>query len=143
MVTTYTKSSISALFTDYIIKNQELKTLNPSHPDFQLLSRQLKGLATQMELNFGESLEEILTDAYDEYCPDNDISHINEYLNGEYVHTGIDAEGIITYDFMTGSGISVSVDEYEGKSARFVINPNPIQLVLDIENEPRKIVWSL
>jgi hypothetical protein len=143
MVTTYTLDSISAILTEYVIKNQELKSLNPSHPDFKILGRKLLGLATQMELNFGEKLEEILTDAYDEYCPDNEISNINEYLNGDYLSTGLDANGSITYDFKSGSGISVSVDEYEGKSARFVINPNPIQLVLDIEKEPRKIVWSL
>jgi len=143
MVSTYTKASISALLCDYVSKNQELRSLSPSHPDFQSITRKLNGIATQLELNFGESLEEILTDAYDEYCPDNEISDIHEYLTGTYTQTGVDADGNITYDFQTGSGIKVAVDEYEGQESRFVINPNPVQLVLEIEKEGRKVIWSI
>jgi len=143
MTTAEIKTSYATILSSYVSKNAELRKLNETHPDFKVLQRQLNGLATQIELNFGDKMEEILTDTYDEYCPDNDISHINEYLLGNYIQTGIDAEGHITYDFVQGSGVKVAVDEYENQTARFVINPNPIQLVLDIEGEPRKIVWSL
>lgn len=97
----------------------------------------LEGLAP-----FQEDLIEVLQDIYDEYCPDNDLMLLSQYVPTQIFRT-VDASGAMAYDCQSDQGVIVNVDEYSGRTCRLFLLPNPARFVLDVEGEGRTTVWRL
>ena len=119
-------------------KKYDLSKLDYSNDDYDAVEEELHDLEDDLIESFGEYLEEVLYEVHDEYCPDNDVLLPTAYLAKVYVK---DKEG--KFDVTTDQGVIVDVDDYPGKLSRLVFLPNPIRLVLMIENQVGLVVWKV
>jgi len=120
-----------------IEKKLQLGELDYSSEKYDEVEEELHDLEDDLIDEYGEYLEEVLHEIHDEYCPDNDILLPTAYLAKIYIKK---EDG--TYDVTTDQGVIVDADDYPGKISRLVFLPNPMRIVLMVENEIGVVVWK-
>lgn len=81
-------------------------------------------------MEYGEWLEEILSQVYDEYCPDDEVVSPISYLYGSNLLSGD-----------SPVGVEVHADDFPGVQARLVLLPDPVRLELYNEHF-REVIWQ-
>lgn len=92
---------------------------------------------------YGIYLEEILKDVHDEICPDDQVLSPIDYLANKYIDTGNKRDGKKVYEVDNDQGVKVGVDDYPGKKTRLVILPNPVRIMLLVDDIEREELWRL
>jgi len=129
MVTPTLQAELKHLLHDYVMSAREGNT------------QKTQELGALIASEYGEIMHEILQDVYDEYAPDNDVEPLTNYLLTDYIISNLEAE-LPIYAFEGIKGIRIFVDEYEGQESRLALLPNPLQLVITIEDEAPIVVWE-
>jgi hypothetical protein len=140
VITKSLKMDIEQLNRDFeaiVEKKLELSKLDYSSETYDDIEEQLHDLEDDLVDNYGEYLEDVLHEIHDEYCPDNDVLLPTAYMAKAYIKK---EDG--SYDVTTDQGVIVDVDDYPGKLSRLVFLPNPIRIVLMVENELGLEVWN-
>ena len=101
----------------------------------------LQLLEKQFLLEYGEQLKSILEEVYDDLSPDATIEAPLNYLASYYLKTGENEHGTV-FRVNHEEGVVFEVDEYGDKPARLVIIPNPLRLILNIDENNQEVVWS-
>jgi len=104
------------------------------------LSIQLHQLQDQLTDEFGAYIEEAIFSVHDEYCPDDEIHAISDYMPAYFVREGVN--GHSRFLLPLGQGVEVETDDYPGIPTRLALVPNPTRLVLKIQdNEMEEVLW--
>ena len=99
------------------------------------VEEELHDLEDTFNEQYGEYLENVLTQVHDEVCPDTDVLLPTAYLPTTLIsedNTAIPAK----------EGVWVDTEEFPDREARLVLVPNPTRLVLSVGKNIRKEVWK-
>jgi hypothetical protein len=132
---------ISVALSNIIEKRAELNKFLLPTPEFKDLKLELRQMEEDFLNGFGNTLHEILLDVHDEYAPDIDVLPVLQYIGKEYKKIGQNEWGI-RYDIDQNQGVYVEVDDYLDKNTKLVLVPNPLRVILNIEEGIRQTVWS-
>ncbi|PSR56417.1 hypothetical protein AHMF7605_24410 [Adhaeribacter arboris] len=124
----------SSLIT-IIQKKQELSKLTYDDDRYDEIEEELHDLEDDFNENFGDFLEDILTQVHDKVCPDTDV-----LLPTAYLPTQLASEDNATIS--AKEGVWVDTEEFPDREARLVLVPNPTRLVLSVGKNVRKEVWK-
>lgn len=76
----------------------------------------------QLKQKHGHYLNELLFDIYDEYCPDNEVQEICDYLSLK--------------------GVSVEADDFPGIHAQLYLKPEPLRITIkDTKFDFEEVLW--
>ena len=128
---------LNAAFVAIVEKKLELGTLDYSNEKYDDVEEELHDLEDDLVEEYGEYLEDVLHEIHDEYCPDNDVLLPTAYMAKNYIKK---EDG--NYDVTSDQGVIVDADDYPSKISRLVFLPNPIRIVLMVENELGVEVWK-
>lgn len=79
---------------------------------------------TQLQMQYGHEMNEILFSIYDEYCEDDPIRPFTDYIHRE--------------------GVEVEADDFPGVKAHLILNTHPLRFELQHpKGEYKQVVWSL
>ncbi len=106
---------------EIIRKREELGKIDYNNPKYDVLEEELHDLEDDFQDEYGDFLEEALQQVHDEFCPDNDVLIPIGYL---------------------GQGVPVEVDSMPGKDTRLVLAASPLRLILSVDKEKQRVVWS-
>lgn len=121
-----------------IVKTRlELSELDYSNSKYDELEERLHMMEDTFHENYGATLETALQDVHDEYCPDTNVLLPIAYIAKKYI---LNEKNI--YSPAPNEGVIVEMDDYPGKDTKLVLVPNPLRIILCIENNQQKIVWS-
>lgn len=132
---------ISTMLAQIIDKRAELNQFSQTTPEYQSLRSSLKKLESEFVEKYGSQLREILLDVHDEYCPDIEVLPVLQYIGKEYKVIGKNEWGNL-YEVDHNQGIYVEVDDYLDKNTKLVLVPNPLRVILNIDEQNRQVVWS-
>lgn len=133
--------TIGVALTEIIELKNKLKKLDYNDPNYDQAEDALHVLEDKFLKSYGKQLEEILMDVHDEFCPDIDILSPLSYIAEEYISVGQNDRGPL-YDVEANQGLHLELDDYPGKPTRFVLMPNPLRVVLNVDASSREVVWS-
>jgi hypothetical protein len=121
--------SLADLKSQQHTEASEMKNLSSVSEKIQLLQDQLIN-------EFGAVLEEAIFNVHDEYCPDDDMRALTEYLPRFYQKEGKH------YVLPIGEGVLVEADDYPGQPVRLALSPNPVRLVMKVqESGAEEVLW--
>ncbi len=103
--------------------------------------KELRKCESQFLESYGIYLEEVLKDVHDEICPDDKVLSPIEYLAKKYIDTGNKRDGRKVYEVENNEGVNVGVDDYPGKITKLVILPNPMRIMLIVDDNNREELW--
>jgi hypothetical protein len=136
---TLTGNAIDQIMADIIDTRIKLNGLNYSHPDYDVLEERLHDLEDDFHSEAEKELDEVFSELYDEYCSDNDILPLASYLSGSYI---INPNVMPSIEPVAGTGISVSIEEFEGKDARLALAPFPTRIIVSVRGGAHKVLWQ-
>jgi hypothetical protein len=102
---------------------------------------ELRKCEKQFLEQYGIYLEEVLKDVHDEICPDDQVLSPIDYLAKKYIDTGNKSGGKKVYEVENYEGVAVGVDDYPGKNTKLVILPNPMRIMLLVDDVNREELW--
>ncbi|GAB4337130.1 MAG: hypothetical protein OHK0038_15460 [Flammeovirgaceae bacterium] len=132
---------ISIALSNIIEKRAELSKHSLPTPEYKNLKAELQKMEEDFLRRFGSTLHEILLDVHDEYAPDIEVLPVLQYIGKEYKKIGQNEWGI-RYDVDYNQGVYVEVDDFLDKNTKLVLVPNPLRVILNIEDGVRQTVWS-
>jgi len=103
---------------------------------------QLEVLELDFIAEYGSVLNEVIMDVYDEYSPDTEAMPLNYYFANYYRHAGKNEFGV-SYEVGSDEGLYLEIDDFPNKDTRIVFVPNPLRLVLNIDENDRRMVWNV
>lgn len=118
-------------------KRNELQKLDYNNPKYDDVEEQLHDLEDTFQVNFGDSMEEILQEVHDKYCPDTDVLYPIAYVAKSYQISDKN-------DFQVAptEGVFVEIDTMPGKETKLVIVPNPTRIVLNVGKDKQQVIWT-
>ncbi|MGI9541949.1 MAG: hypothetical protein ACR2MX_01745 [Cyclobacteriaceae bacterium] len=122
-------------------KKNELIKIDYNDDAYDNVEEELHDLEDDFQEKYGDYLEDVLQDVHDELCPDNDVLLPIAYLAKEYIISPGDNNEKV-YDVKASEGVLVEVDDYPGQPTRLVLLPNPLRILLQINQEQRQEVWA-
>lgn len=76
----------------------------------------------QLKQKHGHYLKELLFDIYDEYCSDNEVQEICDYLSPK--------------------GVAVEADDFPGIHAKLSLKPEPLRITIkDVKYGFEEVLW--
>lgn len=120
-------------------KKNQLSELSYADKNYDVIEEELHDMEDDFVDEYGEFLEDILTDVHDDICPDSDVLLPTAYLANKYTRQEIDKQ--IVY-FPADGGVIVDVDKYPNKLTRLVLVPAPTRLILQISKDQEEVVWN-
>jgi hypothetical protein len=113
----------------------DLKTQLQSEASESVLS-EIQPLQDQIINEFGPYLEEAIFNVHDEYCPDDEMKPLAAYLPTHYIKADT------YYQLPVGEGVVVEADDYPGQAVRLALVPNPIRIVMKVqETGAEEVLW--
>jgi len=106
------------------------------------LQKELSLLEEAFNRNYEMPLRNILEEVYDDLSPDATVHPPLEYLANQYKTISKNSKGP-TFDVNHRQGIEIDTDEYGANFTRLVIIPNPLRVILNIDDHSKEEVWSL
>ncbi|UZR94033.1 hypothetical protein [Chondrinema litorale] len=131
--------AIDKALAELILARQQVATSFSASVE---LKENLRKLENNFQLEHGENLKNILEEVYDDLSPDAELEAPLNYLANKYEVAGENEHGT-TFKVNHDEGVLIVVDEYGDKPAKLVIIPNPLRLILNIEDNSQEEVWSL
>lgn len=119
------------------MRRNELQKLDYNNPKYDDLEEQLHDLEDAFQVKFGDSMEEILQEVHDKYCPDTDVLYPIAYVAKKYQVSDKNEFAVLPTE-----GVYVEVDSLPGKDTKLVIVPNPTRIVLNVGADKQQIVWT-
>ncbi len=120
-----------------IAKRNLLQNLDYNNPKYDDLEEELHDLEDDFQDQFGEYLGGVLQKVHDQHCPDTDVLHPIAYIAKAYT---VSSNHEFIVDF--SDGVYVEMDKYPGKETKLAIAPNPMRVILNVDEEKQEIVWS-
>jgi len=105
------------------------------------LSLQIQQLQAQLLDEFGPYLEEALFTVHDEFCPDDEVKPLLDYVPTYFEKEG--SNGHTRYFLPKGEGVEVETDDYPGIPTRLALVPNPTRVVLKVQDSGmEEVLWA-
>lgn len=123
-------------------KKNTISELDYNDELYDQVEQELHDLEDDFIDNFGDYMEDTLTDIHDEHCPESDVLLPTAYLAKKYVDRGSSPSGQKLLDVDSDEGVIVDTDDYPNKVVRLVIVPGPTRILLQIGKETREEVWT-
>lgn len=116
------------------------KLESPESPTYQALGNGIQEIQQQLTIEYGPYIEEAIFNVHDEYCPDDEIHPLMDYLPTYFEKTGVN--GHTRYTVPKGEGLPVEADDFPGERTRLALVPSPTRLVLKCqESDLEEVVW--
>lgn len=123
-------------------KRMELNRLTYSDVHYDELEEELHQLEDDLIIHFGKSLDHILQNIHQQYCPETEVMSPIAYLAQNYIKIGLQNNGTAIYD-LADNEQGMEIDSRQYPSAHLVILPNPVRiLLLANDGEVKKTVWG-
>ncbi len=105
--------------------------------EFKSIQKMFERMSRHFQEKYNLSMQDILFDIYDEYCPDDEIEPLKNYLAEHYQ---ANENG---FDVPLDEGVLVHVDDFEFTEARLVLLPDPARIVLQhAGSSHREVLWQ-
>lgn len=131
---------------DFLLKLVVVKTklskLDYNDPEYDTWEDRLHDLEDEFVDEYGEILEDILSDVHEKYCPDDEVLLPTAYLAQHYLITEEVRNNQPVIDVRYSDGLMVSNDEYINYDCRLVMLPNPFRILFTVKNKLKKIAWE-
>lgn len=114
-----------------------LSRLSYNDVEYDQIEEELHVLEDDFLENYGDFIEDAILEVHNKYCPDNDVLVPIAYLGNKYIFT----EGSVDID--SNQGVLVDASDYPDKSARLVLVPSPVRIMLMVGDDIKKEVWKL
>ena len=118
------------------IKNR-VSQLTKKSNEYDSIRRLFAKMSEYFNLKYGVTMEQIMFEIYDEFCPDDEIKPIDAYLASRYEKS---TEG---YDAAQDEGVVVHLDDFTFNEGRLILLPCPARIVLQDPNTSHKeVLWQ-
>lgn len=107
------------------VKNK-LADLTYNDEQYDELEDKLHDLEDSFIDEHDESISDLLSDIYDEYCPEEEILSPISYIANRYIVDGKD----YLVDIREGVFVEIEKKDYPVNSGRIVLLPNPLRFAL-------------
>jgi hypothetical protein len=118
----------------------ELSLKSYEESSYDELEDKLHDLEDSFIDGLGDELEEILSEVYDELCPNDEVLSPLAYLATTYKKIG-ESQGLNVYEVEPDQGLLVSIEGAGKKNTRLVVLPNPLRVLLNVDQKTRYRVW--
>ncbi len=135
---TINAQAIDKALAELILARQQAATSSAASVE---LKEKLRKLENNFQLEHGENLRTILEEVYDDLSPDAELEAPLNYLANSYEVAGENELGA-TFKVNHDEGVLIDVDEYGDQPAKLVIIPNPLRVILNVEDNSQEEVWS-
>ncbi|MFN6945129.1 MAG: hypothetical protein ACK4ND_09290 [Cytophagaceae bacterium] len=135
-------TSLEKELTQLILKKNELAKLSYSDKKYDELEDEIHDMEDDFLEKHGEELDGILESVHDEVCPESDLLLPTAYLANKYVIKGKKSDGSPEFDVEGDEGVFVETEEHPGRDTRLVLIPNPLRVILTIDEKEKHIVWE-
>jgi hypothetical protein len=112
-----------------IQKRDTLARLGYDHEQYDEVEEELHNLEDDLQVEFGDYLENALKRVHDEYCPESEVLLPMAYLPRQYQRLS-DATGIDEYEIGDNDGVWVELKDFPSLDAKLVLLPSPPRLEL-------------
>ena len=124
-----------------IDKREMLSKVTDEHERAEI-KNSLISLEKDFKENYAEQLTDILEEVYDDLSPDSKVNPPLDYLAKNYKKISENGVGNV-YDVAHNEGVPVDTDEYGDNPTKLVILPNPLRIILNIDEHTKEEVWSV
>ncbi len=129
-------AQLNSHLADILDHKVKLSKLDYSSEEYDEIEEGLHNLEDEFIEKYGDYLEDALHEVHDEFCPDTDVLLPTAYLpRFALVSNG-------SFDAKYDDGVYVEVDDYPGKETKLVLLPDPVRIVLNIDQNTREVVWE-
>ncbi len=129
--------ALDASLQEIVKKRMALQKIDYNNPKYDEIEEALHDAEDTFQDEYGDYLEERLQEVHDEYCPDTDVLHPIAYIAKNYIVSANNE-----YSVATNEGVYVEADNYPNKDTKLAILPNPLRVVLNIDKDNQKLVWT-
>ncbi|GJM61617.1 hypothetical protein [Persicobacter diffluens] len=123
------------------LKRNQLSAMDYSDAKYDDVEEELHDLEDDFLEEYGDFLEDVITDIHDQYCPESDVLSPIAYLAHSYLNLGEDDNGKPAFDVGAKEGVIVDVEEMEDRLCRLVVVPNPTRFIIQSGKAMKKEVW--
>ncbi|MEN7549722.1 hypothetical protein AAG747_17495 [Rapidithrix thailandica] len=134
-------TQVDRAMIEIIEKKNKLNALDYNDEQYDRLEDELHKIEDEFLAKYGSELEEVIADIHDEYCPDIDVLSPLSYIAREYNKVGENEIGSI-YDVKANQGVTVDLDDFPDNETKLALIPNPMRVVLNIDNQQQEEIWS-
>ena len=123
-----------------VLKKNELSRLDYNDPSYDIIEEELHDQEDTFLENHGKYLEGVLNEIHKKLGLDNDVLLPIAYLAKKY-RINKD-EGKTEFNVDPEEGVLVDSEQYQNKTTRLVLIPNPIRFLLQIQGSHQKEIWK-
>jgi len=127
---------------EIISRRNLLRQLEYSDERYDRMEDELHELEDRFATEHGDAICDILQGVHREYFPTDKVLSPVSYLAQQYREVGENDYGPI-YDIPHNEGVQVTGLYWPGKTTKLVLAPNPLRLLLNIDEHTREEVWSI
>ncbi|BDD04035.1 hypothetical protein [Aureibacter tunicatorum] len=132
---------LNADLTEIALLKNKLNDMDYNNPKYDDVEEELHDLEDDFMEEFGDALEDILTDIHEELCPDNEVLLPIAYLANQYEVLDKDEDGKTLFDAKFNEGVIVDVDSIDDQISRLVLVPGPARILLQAGKKIKKELW--
>jgi hypothetical protein len=126
---------------DIILKKNALDTLDYADETYDTIEEELHDLEDDFLATHGDDLEKEITKIHKKLCPKSDVLSPIAYIGKSY-YVETKADGNLRFDREPGQGVIVEINGFEDEDTKLLVMPNPLRLILIINDKTQKEVWK-
>lgn len=126
---------------EIILKKNELDAIDYANENYDEIEDQLHDLEDEFLEKYGDDLEKEITKIHKKLCPKSDVLSPIAYI-GKCYFVETKADGSLKFDREPGQGVSVEITGFEDEDTKLLLIPNPLKLLLTINDKTAKEVWK-
>ena len=135
-------NALNQALSQLVEKRNQLAAISYSDSKYDEVEEELHAMEDEFLEEYGEYMEEVLTDLHDKDFPESDVLSPIAYLAKKYVVKSTHSDGRVEYNISSKDGVWVEAFSLPAKSVRLVLMPNPPRFVIHFDNGQQKEVWS-
>ena len=133
--------ALNADLLELVEKKTILSTLTYDNKNYDEIEEELHDLEDDFLEKYGETLEDVFSDAHEKVRSDNDILLPIAYVGQRY-SKGKNADGSVRYEAEAGEGVLIETELHPNKETRLVLVPSPVRVELQVANGKKEVLWE-
>lgn len=134
--------ALNADLLELVEKKTLLSTMTYDNKNYDEIEEELHDLEDDFLDNYGDMLEDVISEAHEKIHSDNDILLPIAYVGQRYSKNGKNEDGSAHYDVEHGEGVLIETELYPNKETRLVLVPSPTRIELLVAGVKKEIIWE-
>jgi hypothetical protein len=134
-------TELNLALIDIILKKNELDAIDYANENYDEIEDQLHDLEDDFLDVHGDDLEKEITKIHKKLCPKSDVLSPIAYIGKSY-YVETKGDDTLKFDREPGQGVSVEIKGFEDEDTKLLLMPNPLRLLLIINDKTQKEVWK-